>query len=178
MKKICIFCSVNNVEKKYIEATEELGSLMVKNHFDLVWGGTNKGLMKVIADTVQNKGGKIFGVTMELLKDRRRLNADEMTIAKDLTERKKILLNKSDAIILLVGGIGSLDEVTEMLEYKKHNLHVKPMVVLNTDKFYQGLKTQFERMENEGFLPRQLDKLIYFADTPKKAINYIVKLLK
>jgi uncharacterized protein (TIGR00730 family) len=178
MKNICIFCSVFNVGKKYIQTTEKLGQIMVKNDFNLVWGGTNKGLMKVIADSVQKNGGKIYGVTMELLKDHRRMNADKMTIAKDLPERKKQLLNQSDAIILLVGGIGSLDEVTEILEYKKHNLHLKPIVVLNTDKFYQGLKTQFERMEKEGFLPRKLDELIYFADTPKEAIDYIIKVLK
>ena len=150
---------------------------MVENGYDLVWGGSNKGLMKVIADTVQNAGGKIFGVTMEFLKSHRRMNADEMTIAKNLPERKKLLLSKASAIILLVGGIGSLDEVAEMLEFKKHNLHQKPIVVLNTDRFYEGLKLQFERMEKDGFLPRKLNELIYFADTPKDVIYYINKLL-
>lgn len=172
-KTICIFCSVNEVDKKYISATEELGALMVKNNFNLVWGGSNKGLMKVIADTVQKNGGKIFGVTMQLLKDLRRMNADEMIIAKYLPERKKLLLQKADAIILLVGGVGSLDEVTEIIEHKKHDLHQKPIVVLNTDKFYEGLKIQFQKMEKEGFLTKKLDTLIHFADTPQEAIDYI-----
>ena len=175
MKNICVFCAANDVQDKYVKATEELGLLMVKNRYNLVWGGSNKGLMKVIADTVQNNGGKIFGITMELLKEHRRMNANEMTITKDLPERKRLLLNKSDAIILLVGGIGSLDEVAEMLEFKKHNLHQKPIVVLNTDEFYQGLKNQFQRMEKDGFLPRKLKDLIYFAYTPKEAIDYINK---
>ena len=173
MKNICVFCSFNEVDKKYTEVTKQLGCLIAKNNFNLVWGGSNKGLMKVIADSVQNNGGKIFGVTMELLKDHRRINADEMTIAKDLSERKKLLLNKSDAIILLVGGIGSLDEVAEMLEFKKHNLHQKPIVVLNTDKFYEGLRIQLQRMEKDGFLTKALDEFLYFADTPSEAINYI-----
>lgn len=177
MKTIGIFCSASDVEQKYIDDAEKFAALMVKNGFNLVWGGSNKGLMKVMAEAVQKNGGKIFGVTMEFLKDHRRLNADGMIIAKDLPERKKLLLEKSDAIVLLVGGIGSLDEVAEMLEFKKHNLHQKPIVVLNTDNFYQGLKTQFERMNRDGFLPKALDELIFFADTPENAIKYVSNIL-
>jgi len=173
MKTICVFCAANDVEKKYIRDTEMLGQLMVKNGYDLVWGGSNKGLMKVIADTVQNAGGKIIGITMEILKNTRRMNADEMIITKDLPERKSLLLKRADAIILLVGGIGSLDEVTEILEHKKHNIHNKPVVVLNTDNFYGGLKMQFQRMKKDGFLTKELDELIYFADTPTDALDYI-----
>ncbi len=131
--------------------------------------------MKVMADSVQEAGGKIYGVTMEMLKESRRMNADEMIIARDLPERKKLLLKKSDAIILLVGGIGSLDEVTEILEYKKHNVHNKPMVVLNTDNFYEGLEKQFTRMKKDGFLPKKNEKLLFFADSPSQAIEYINK---
>lgn len=173
MKNICVFCSVNEVEEKYVKDTKILGQLMVKNGYDLVWGGSNNGLMKVIADSVQNAGGKIIGITMEMLKHKRRLNADEMIITKELSERKSLLLKRADAIILLVGGIGSLDEVTEILEFKKHNIHNKPIVVLNTDKFYEGLKMQFQKMEKEGFLTKKLDELIYFADSPKDALDYI-----
>ena len=177
MKNICVFCSTNEVEKKYVEATEELGKLMVKNNFNLVWGGGNRGLMKVIADSVQNNGGKVFGVTMELFKGHRRMNADEMTITKNFPERKKLFLKKSDAIVLLVGGLGSLDEVTDILELKKHNIHLKPIVVLNIYKFYEGLKIQLERMEKDGFLTKSLDEFLYFADNPKKAIDFIKKSL-
>lgn len=173
IKKICIFCSAQEVEEKFIKDTKQLGALMVENQFSLVWGGSNRGLMKVIADSVQENGGKIYGVTMELLRNSRRIKADEMIISKNLSERKKLLLSKSDAIILLVGGIGSLDEITEMLELKKHDLHKKPIVVLNTDKFYEGLKMQLQRMEKNGFLPKKLNELIFFANTPIEAINYI-----
>ncbi len=126
MKNICVFCSTNEVEKKYVDVTKQLGALIAKNHFNLVWGGGNRGLMKVIADSVQSNGGKVFGVTVELFKGHRRMNADEMIITKDLPERKKLLLRKSDALILLPGGVGSLDEITEVIELKKHDIHLKP----------------------------------------------------
>ncbi|MEK7597301.1 MAG: TIGR00730 family Rossman fold protein [Patescibacteria group bacterium] len=175
MKNICVFCSTNEVDKKYIEETKQLGVMIAKNNFNLVWGGGNLGLMKVISDSVKNNGGKIFGVTIEFLKDVRKMDADEMLITKDFPERKKLLLKKSDAVILLAGGLGSLDEISEVIELKKHNFHLKPVVVLNTDKFYEGLKIQLERMEKDGFLNKSLDEFLFFADTPQEAINYIKK---
>ena len=177
MKNICVFCSTNEVEKKYVKITNQLGSLIAKNNFNLVWGGGNRGLMKVIADSVQSNGGKVFGVTMELFKGHRRMNADEMIITKDFSERKKLFLKKSDAIILLPGGVGSFDEITEIIELKKHNIHLKPIVVLNIYRFYEGLKIQLERMEKDGFLTKSLNEFLYFADTPQEAIDYIKKSL-
>lgn len=178
MKTICVFCSSGEVDKKYIDAAKELARLMVKNGYDLVWGGTNQGLMKVIADGVQNAGGKLFGVSVEIFKHKRRMNADEMIITKELPERKLLLIGKGDAIILLVGGVGSLDEISEVLELRKHNLHTKPVVILNTDNFYQGLKTQLERMEKDGFLPKKVEEFLYFAATPEEAIEYINQAIK
>jgi hypothetical protein len=178
MKTICVFCAVNDVHEKYVKAAQELAKLMVVNKYDLVWGGSNRGLMKVMADGVQEAGGKIIGITTEFLKGKRRMNADEMIITKDLSERKALLLKKGDVIMLLPGGIGSLDEVSEILELKKHDFHNKPIVVLNTDKFYEGLRIQMERMKEEGFIVKELKDLIYFADFPKEAIKYINKLLK
>ncbi|PIS15958.1 TIGR00730 family Rossman fold protein [Candidatus Roizmanbacteria bacterium CG09_land_8_20_14_0_10_41_9] len=178
MKTICIFCAVNEVGEPYVSVTKQFAKLLVKHGYDLVWGGSNRGLMKVMADEVQASGGKIIGITMEPIKATRRMNADEMIIAKDLTERKRLLLKRSDAIVLLVGGLGSLDEVTEILERKKRDEHGKPIVILNTNDFYQGVRLQLERMKKEGFIIKELSDLIYFASTPEDAIRYIDGSLK
>lgn len=173
MKYIAVFCSANDLEEKYTEPAKEFARLLVQNKFNLVWGGSDRGLMKVIASTVQESGGKIVGVSMELLQKHIREGADEMIIEKDLTTRKATILKRSDAIALLVGGLGSLDEVTEILELKKHGVHNKPIVVLNTENFYEGLKVQLKKMKDDGFLTKPLDDLIFFADTPEEAIVYI-----
>ncbi len=175
MKTICVFCSANDVAVKYVKDAQKLAKLMVKNGYDLVWGGSDKGLMKVMADGVQKSGGKIIGISVEMLRNSSRPNADEMVITKDLPSRKSLMLKRSQAIVLLVGGTGSLDEVTEVLEYKKHDLHKKPIVILNTAKFYEGLKQQFIRMKKEGFIKKELDELLHFADTPEEAVRYINK---
>jgi len=173
MKTITVFCSASDLDKKYVDEAEEFGRLMVKNGYDLVWGGSDRGLMKVVASSVQKAGGKIIGITTEMFKDSRRRNADEIIITATLSERKTQLLERGGAIVLMVGGIGSIDEITHILELKKHKKHGKPIVVLDTDGFYQGLKIQMQRMEKEGFLPRKLDELVYFADSPQEAIDYL-----
>ena len=170
---ICIFCSANDVAEDYTAAAKELATLIAEGGHALVWGGSNKGTMKVIADAAQDAGGKIVGVSVEMLKGAARPDADEMIITANLGERKAMLLERSDALVVLPGGIGTLDEVTEILELKKHHMHEKPVVFLSTDGFYAGLKTQLERMEAENFLTRPLSELAFFADTPEEVMRYI-----
>lgn len=172
-KYIAIFCSANDVDTKYTEPAKQFANLMVKNGYHLVWGGSDIGLMKTIASEVQDAGGRIVGISMEAVKNVARKNADEMIIAKTLGDRKALMLERSQAIVMLVGGIGTLDEVTEMVELKKHHLHNKPIVLLNSANFYEGLKIQLQKMKNEGFMHRPLEELIYIADTPEAAIEHI-----
>ena len=75
----------------------------------------------------------------------------------------------------MVGGTGTLDEATEILELRKHGLHTKPVVLLNTAGFYDGLEQQFRRMEAEGFLPLPLADIVYFAEDGPSAISYLLE---
>jgi uncharacterized protein (TIGR00730 family) len=138
-----------------------------------VWGGSDVGLMKLMADGVQAHGGRLVGASVEFLAAKARRNADEMVIAADLAARKAELLARADAIVVMVGGTGTLDEATEILELKKHGLHAKPVVLLNTAGFYDGLKEQFRRMEAEGFLPLPLTELVLFAEDGVSALAYL-----
>lgn len=175
MKYIGIFCSANDLEEKYTVPAKEFAKLMTQHGYHLVWGGSDRGLMKVMASAVQEGGGKLTGVTIEVYKARARKNADEMIIADSLGERKATILEKSDAIVVLAGGIGTLDEVSEMLELKKQGQHHKPIVVLNTENFYEGFKVQLQKMKDDGFINQSLEDFIYFADTPQEAIDVINK---
>lgn len=175
MKYIAVFCSANELGEKYTTPAKKFAKLLAENKYNLVWGGSDRGLMKIMASGVSEGGGKIVGISMELLKHHARKEADEMIIAKDLGERKAIILKRSDAIVVLVGGIGTLDEITEILELKKHQVHNKPVIILNTENFYEGLKVQLEKMEDEGFLIRPLKELIYFADQPEEVMEYLDK---
>ncbi|PVE10373.1 TIGR00730 family Rossman fold protein [Streptomyces scopuliridis] len=170
---ICVFLSAADLPERYTRPAREFAELIGKGGHTLVWGGSDSGLMKVVADGVQETGGRLVGVSVDFLSDVTRPNADEMVIAKDLAERKALLLAKSDAVVIMVGGTGTLDEATEILELKKHALHTKPVVLLNTAGFYDGLKQQFRRMDEDGFLPLPLTDLVFFAEDGVSALAYL-----
>jgi uncharacterized protein (TIGR00730 family) len=171
--RICVFLSAADLDERYTRPAREFAELIGGGGHTLVWGGSDTGLMKVVADGVRESGGRLVGVSVEFLRTFAREDADEMVIAKDLAERKALLLAGSDAVVVLAGGLGTLDEATEVLELKKHKLHNKPVVLLNTAGFYDGLKEQFRRMEDEGFLPLPLTDLVFFAEEPVGALAYL-----
>ncbi|MFD3498304.1 TIGR00730 family Rossman fold protein [Streptomyces sp. NPDC058676] len=171
--RICVFLSAADLDERYTRPAREFGKLIGKGGHTLVWGGSDVGLMKVVADGVHEAGGRLLGVTVEFLAAKARQGADEMVVARDLAERKKLLLENADAVVIMVGGTGTLDEATDILELKKHGHTDKPVVLLNTAGFYDGLKEQFRRMEDEGFLPRPLTDLVFFAEEPVGALAYL-----
>ncbi|MEU6283658.1 TIGR00730 family Rossman fold protein [Streptomyces sp. NPDC047028] len=170
---ICVFLSAADLDERYTRPAREFAELIGKGGHTLVWGGSDVGLMKVVADGVHEAGGRLLGVSVDFLASRARPGTDEMVIAADLAERKKLLLEKADAVVIMVGGTGTLDEATEILELKKHRRTEKPVVLLNTAGFYDGLREQFQRMEDEGFLPRPLAELVFFAEEPVGALAYL-----
>ncbi|MEU4091863.1 TIGR00730 family Rossman fold protein [Streptomyces sp. NPDC026673] len=170
---ICVFLSAADLEPRYTEPARQFAELIGKGGHTLVWGGSDVGLMKVMADGVQEHGGRLVGVSVEFLAAKARKGADEMVIAADLAERKAELLARADAVVVMVGGTGTLDEATEILELKKHGLHTKPVVLLNTAGFYDGLREQFRRMDEEGFLPLPLAELVFFAEDGASALAYL-----
>ncbi|MEW1545454.1 TIGR00730 family Rossman fold protein [Streptomyces tsukubensis] len=175
--RICVFLSAADLDERYTRPAREFAELLGKGGHTLVWGGSESGLMKVVADGVHETGGRLVGVSVDFLAATARAGADEMVIARDLAERKALLLAKADAVVVMVGGTGTLDEATEILELKKHGRQNKPVVLLNTAGFYDGLKTQFHRMEAEGFLPVPLADLVFFAEEPVSALAYLEEAL-
>jgi uncharacterized protein (TIGR00725 family) len=154
---IGVFLSGADLDERYTRPAREFAELIGKGGHTLVWGGSDAGLMKVVADGVRETGGRLVG----------------MVIAKDLAERKALLLAGSDAVVVMAGGLGTLDEATEILELRKHRLHDKPVVLLNTAGFYDGLILQLRRMDAEGFLPLPLAELVFFADEGAGALAHL-----
>jgi uncharacterized protein (TIGR00730 family) len=170
---VCVFCSASDLEAVYTDAARELAEALGGRGHTLVWGGSDVGLMKVVADGVQGAGGRVVGISVEFLQAKARAEADEMVVTANLAERKALMLSRADAVVVMAGGTGTLDEATEILELKKHGLHTMPVVVLNTAGFYDGLKQQLVRMEAEGFLPVPLGNLVVFADDADDALKQL-----
>jgi uncharacterized protein (TIGR00730 family) len=174
---ICVFCAASEVDPIYSRPAKELARLIGEGGHTFVWGGSDRGLMKTMAEAAQKHGAPLLGITMESLKHTARAEADEMIITRDLSERKKVMLERSDAVVTLVGGTGTLDEMTELFELKRHGMHHKPLVILNTAGFYDGLRDLWGHMGDEGFLnrlPEPLYELIQFAETPDQVMKLVM----
>jgi uncharacterized protein (TIGR00730 family) len=175
--KICVFLSAADLDERYTGPAREFAELIGTGGHTLVWGGSDTGLMKVVADGVRVTGGRLVGVSVDFLRSFARKDADEMVIAENLAERKALLLAGCDAVVVMVGGMGTLDEATEILELRKHRRHDKPVVLLNTAGFYDGLTLQLRRMERDGFLPVPLDELVYIAAHGADALAHLERML-
>lgn len=171
--KVCVFLSAADLDERYTRPARAFAELLGQHGHTLVWGGSDTGLMKVVADGVRETGGRLAGVSVEFMRSFAREDAEEMAFAKDLAERKALLLAGSDAVVVMAGGLGTLDELTEILELKKHRLHDKPMVLLNAAGFYDGLVLQLRRMEEEGFLPRPLEELLFITDEGTRTLTHL-----
>ena len=170
---ICVLLSAADLDPRYTRPARDFAELLGEGGHTLVWGGSDTGLMKVVADGVQEAGGRLVGISVDLFREYARKEADEMVFAKDLAQRKALLLQHADAIVVMAGGLGTLDEATDILERRKHRLHNKPVVLLNTAGFYSGLVLQLRRMEEEGFLPVPLDDLVFVTDDGARAVAYL-----
>lgn len=172
---ICVFLSAADLDARYTEPARRFAELLGKAGHTLVWGGSDTGLMKVVADGVSGAGGRLSGVSVDFLAAKARpVSApDEMVVARSLAERKATLMKRADAFVIMVGGMGTLDEATEILELKKHGRTAEPVVLLNTAGFYDGLREQLRRMEDEGFLPIPLSELVFVADEPADALAFL-----
>lgn len=175
MKYIAVFCSSKDLDEKYTRPAKEFARLLVENGYHLVFGGSDTGLMKIVAGEVTKTGGKVVGVSLKVFHHLAKKDADEIIVAKDLGHRKDLMLERSDGVVALVGGLGTLDELVHIAELKKQKHHDKPIIVLNTDNFYEGLIHQFEKMEKDGFNAFIMDDYVKFVNTPEEAIEYINK---
>lgn len=170
---ICVFCSSKHVAQEYKDAAEEFVTLLAKKGHTLIWGGSDTGLMHFIAQTAQDAGARTIGVSVEIYRSVASKKADELVVAHDLAERKATMFRRADVLVVMVGGTGTLDELTEVMELQKHDGTRKPVIVLNTGGFYDGLREQLRRMEQEGFLYYPLQNGVFFAATPKEAMGMI-----
>lgn len=173
---ICVFCSSSNsVGENFFKEARNLGKAIGESKNNLVYGGTNVGLMNEVAVAVNAAGGKVIGVVPKLI-EQYGIAADfldELIITPDMAERKKLLRDRSDAFIALPGGFGTLEEILEVITLKQLGYHNLPIVFINTNGFYDYLKDQFETAYQENFAKPDYRELYRFEDNYKDALASI-----
>lgn len=176
IKRVCVFASsCNYLEKSYYEAAAEFGELLGKSGYDMVYGGSSLGLMWACAEKVKQNGAQLIGVMPERLHNMG-VHTDEcveLFITPCMRSRKAKMDELSDAVVALAGGFGTLEELSEMIVQKQLGYNNKPIVILNTNGFYDKLIEFFDEIISQKFARDTAKKLYFVANTPGEAIEYI-----
>lgn len=155
MKSLCVYCgsSFGN-STAYADAARRLAKEMVSQEIALVYGGGKVGLMGVIADEVLRLGGQATGVIPKALLDNEvgHTGLTHLHVVKNMHERKAMMAELSDGFVAMPGGIGTLEELFEILTWSQLGLHQKPVGVLNVDGFYDGLIAFMQTQVTQGFV--------------------------
>ena len=176
--RICVFCaSSEEINNSYYEATVLLAKDFVKNNIEVVYGGGAIGLMGTLADTIIKNGGIIRGIIPKFMVDRgwAHKNVTELVITDSMYERKAKYLEDIDGIVALPGGSGTLEELLEVITLKRLGQFSKPIIILDTNGFYEPLKKMFLKCVDENFMHREDLKMWTFLEEPSQVLEYLNK---
>jgi uncharacterized protein (TIGR00730 family) len=171
--RICVYCASSaRIDQAYFDATEKLAIDFVKNNIHVVYGGGASGLMGKLADTIIEHGGHIKGIMPKFMNEVEWAHKKvlDLEFTDTMHERKAKFLVDIDGLVTLPGGTGTLEELLEALTLKRLGLFTKPIVILNTNGYFNPLKLMLERCVEENFMiTRHLD-MWTFVDHPDQVI--------
>ena len=166
--KICVFCSANQqLDPDFFTLTEELGQWLAKEGHTLVYGGVNCGLMECVAKAVHEAGGRTIGVIPQIVEKNGRISdhVEVEILCDNLSDRKQLMLEKSDVFIALPGGIGTLDEVFTIAASATIGYHEKKVILYNMKGFWDGLIDMLDDLHTKGVTRKQWRTYIQVANS-------------
>lgn len=174
--EVAVFCaSADKIEQGYLDVAQRLGKGIAGRMWKLIYGGTNCGLMRIVADAALREGGMVTGIVPRCIEARgvAAMNVTDLIVTEDMKERKQLMRERADAFIALPGGWGTLEEITEVLTLKQLGVHRKPVVFVNTGGFYDLFWRFIEQATGKGFISDAYQGLYKVVCTPEKALEYI-----
>ncbi len=177
---VCVYCgSRMGARPAYRAAALEVGGLLAARGWRLVYGAGDVGLMGIVAGAAQAGGGETLGVIPQHLLDREvgKRDLTQFVVTETMHERKKVMFMNSDAIIVLPGGAGSLDEFFEVVTWAQLGLHARKVVLLDVDGYWQPLVALLDHVIAEGFAEPSLRGLYAVAATAEDALDLIERAL-
>jgi hypothetical protein len=154
LRSICVFCgSRPGTNPAFVKAAQATGQMIAANGWRLVYGAGDVGLMGEVARAAMTAGAVTMGVipTHLMSREKGKRNLAQLVITQDMHERKKVMFMNSDAVVVLPGGAGSLDEFFEVLTWAQIGLHTKPIYLLNTDAYWTPLMSLLDHIIDQGF---------------------------
>ncbi len=176
IRKVCVYCaSSTKVDRNYYTEAKLLGKELAENGIETIYGGGSVGLMGQLADSVLENDGKITGIIPHFMQELEwgHKGLTKLILVNDMHERKKKMIENTDAVIALPGGTGTLEELFEAITMKRLGLYLSPIILVNTNGFYKPLIEMLEKMVNENFLRREHLKMWTVVNNAKDIIKTI-----
>lgn len=176
IKRVAVYAaSSSQVSNEYIDAAAELGRTLAAEGIEIVYGAGKVGLMGALADAALDAGGKVTGVIPQFMVDNGwcREKLTNLIVTPDMHTRKEKIVSLADATIALPGGVGTLEELMEIITWKQLGLYANPIVILNTRGYFNPLKEMLERAVEEKFMREIHRNLWSIADTPRQVADLI-----
>ena len=176
MQTICVYCaSSTQVKPVYFEATARLSRIFALANLSVVYGGGSKGLMGQLADSTLKAGGKITGVIPRFMCDVEwnHTGLTELILVDTMHERKEKMALMADAIVALPGGCGTLEELLEVITWKRLGIFTKPIVIVNVEGYFDDLVSMLDRAVAEHFMRKEHHKMWEVVRTPEEVLDAI-----
>ena len=177
---VAVYCSSSNkVRESYMQSAETLGKLLAEQHIRLIYGDGGIGLMAAVARGALSAGGEVMGVIPQFMVDNGWNNpqSTRTIITETMHQRKSTICELADAMVALPGGIGTFEELLECFTWKQLGLHNKPIVILNTDGYYDRLLSCFDLMVQEQMLHPDNQRMYAVVSQPDEVIPAILSQL-
>ncbi len=174
IKSVCVYCaSSTQIDACYFEAARELAILLAQNSIRLINGAGNRGLMGEVSDTALKNGGKVTGIIPHFMIEQNwhHTGLTQLIEVESMHERKGLMAKLSDAAIALPGGCGTMEELLEIITWKQLGLYLNPIIILNTNGFYNPLLQMLDKAIQGNFMRPQHGDIWQTAATPEQAVK-------
>jgi len=176
MQTICVYCaSSTQIKPSYFDATSSLAQILAKANLSVVYGGGSNGLMGQLADSVLAEGGKITGVIPRFMceVEWNHTSLTELILVETMHERKEKMATMADAVVALPGGCGTLEELLEVITWKRLGIFTKPIVIVNLEGYFDALITMLDRAVDEHFMRDEHREMWKVVETPEEVLSAI-----
>jgi uncharacterized protein (TIGR00730 family) len=176
MQNICVYCaSSSQIRPVFFDAAEELGKILAERDYRLIYGGGHRGLMGKIADTVLEHGGKVTGIIPGFMceVEWNHKGLTELILVETMHERKEKLAAMADAAVALPGGCGTMEELLEVITWKRLGIFTKPIIICNVDGYFDPLIDMLNRSVDENFMGEEHRAMWTVVSNPEKVMDAI-----
>ena len=178
LRNVCVYCASgpgNN--PAFVAAATAFGRILAENRIRLVYGGGSVGLMGALAESVLDHGGAVTGVIPDFLVNREHMlvRVQERIVTRDMHERKRVMFERADAFVALPGGVGTLEELIEQLTWAQLGRHKKPILILNSERFWDPLCALLDHMERLEFIRTGLSVNLLVAERVDEILPKLIE---